>query len=338
MEVVRTLETNQWKNFVDSHPQGSIFHTPEIFKVFAQARGYQPELWAVLDGGEVLALLLPVQITLTPFLRALTTRAISYGSLLCNPNTRGSLAAEQMLKSYTDQTMNNALFSEFRNLHDQSPLQSVYRDCGFVYEKHLNYLIDLTGSVEEVFQHIGSRTRKSIRRGLRQGDVNINEARNLADVMTCYGLIRRSYQYAHVPLADWSLFETAFELLTPNNMLRFYLAHVGNVPVAASAELFYKDIIYGWYSGVERSYSRYIPGDLLMWHVLHWGAENNYRVYDFGGAGKPGEEYGVRDFKAKFGGELVEYGRFTITHAPIRSRLSKIGYRIYRYLPRLWSA
>ena len=29
------------------------------------------------------------------------------------------------------------------------------------------------------------------------------------------------------------------------------------------------------------------------------------------GAGSPGDGgYGVRDFKAKFGGELVEYGRF----------------------------
>ena len=30
------------------------------------------------------------------------------------------------------------------------------------------------------------------------------------------------------------------------------------------------------------------------------------------GAGSPDSEYGVRDFKSKFGGELVEYGRFKI--------------------------
>jgi len=28
------------------------------------------------------------------------------------------------------------------------------------------------------------------------------------------------------------------------------------------------------------------------------------------GAGKLDEEYGVREFKEKFGGKLVEYGRF----------------------------
>ena len=38
-----------------------------------------------------------------------------------------------------------------------------------------------------------------------------------------------------------------------------------------------------------------------MWHTLDWGAEDGYSLNNFGGAGKPDEEYGVRDFKAKFG-------------------------------------
>ncbi|MBN1312805.1 MAG: GNAT family N-acetyltransferase [Anaerolineae bacterium] len=331
MEVTRTLDTRQWKDFVDCHPQGNIFHMPEMFEVFARARGYQPELWAVLEHGEILALLVLVQVTLIPCLRVLTTRAISYGGLLCCRDSRGIFAARRLLEAYNGQAGQHLLFSELRNLHDQSPLQSVYGDCGFVYEPHLNYLIDLTGSPEEVFQHIGSRTRRNIRRGLRRGEVRVSEVRDLADVAICYNLIGRSYRHAHVPLADWSLFKAAFEMLTPHNMLRFYLAHVGDVPVAASAELLYRDTIYGWYSGVEREYGSYVPGDLLMWHVLGWGAENEYCKYDFGGAGKPGEKYGVRDFKAKFGGELVEFGRFTIIHAPVRLGLSKLGYLVYQW-------
>ena len=42
-----------------------------------------------------------------------------------------------------------------------------------------------------------------------------------------------------------------------------------------------------------------------------WGAENGYRLCNFGGAGKRDEEYGVRDFKAKFGGELICFARST---------------------------
>jgi lipid II:glycine glycyltransferase (peptidoglycan interpeptide bridge formation enzyme) len=115
-------------------------------------------------------------------------------------------------------------------------------------------------------------------------------------------------------------------------MVKFLLAWIGNDPVAGSAELVYKDTIYGWYGGVDRGYSSYVPSEMLMWHILQWGAENGYRLYDFGGAGKPDEAYGVRDFKAKFGGELVCYGRNTRVHAPTRLAMSKVGYQLYRNL------
>lgn len=55
------------------------------------------------------------------------------------------------------------------------------------------------------------------------------------------------------------------------------------------------------------------------------GAENGCRVYDFGGAGKPDKEYRVGDFKAKYGGELVSYGRNACLHARPRVAIGKLG-------------
>ena len=52
------------------------------------------------------------------------------------------------------------------------------------------------------------------------------------------------------------------------------------------------------------------PNDFLIYHILQWGRENEYKVFDFGGAGHPDEEYGVREHKLKFGGDLVSFGRF----------------------------
>ena len=64
--------------------------------------------------------------------------------------------------------------------------------------------------------------------------------------------------------------------------------------------------------------------------ALKLGAASGCRVFDFGGGGRPDEDYGVRDFKAKFGGELVDYGRNTCIHAPRRFSLSRSGYQIMR--------
>lgn len=331
--TVNALPEDTWRAYVERHPAGAIFHTPEMFQVLGRTKNHRPALWAALDGhGQVLALLPIVQITLLGGpLRRLATRAVAYGSVLCDRSSAGEEALASLLHTYTQETERTALFTELRNLSDYSAVQSVLNQCGFIYEDHLNYLIDLNRPLEQVMSNIGARTRKHIRQGLRKGDVIVEQVTDPSQVRICCDLIRKSYTAAHIPLADRSLFEAASDVLSPRGMAQFWLARAGDTYAAASVELRYKDVIYGWYSGVDRQYADLSPGELLMWHVLQWGVENGYKVYDFGGAGKPGEEYGVRDFKAKFGGKLVCFGRNTCIHSPRLLRLSEFGYRIYRH-------
>ena len=330
MQIVRSLPEKNWRRFINEHPQGNIFHTSEMFQVFARTKKHRPTLWAVVDSARVLALLLPVQVTLMNRLRRLTTRAVTYGSVLHAPGPQGQQALDLLLQTYTQQIDGTPLFTELRNLSDLQTAQPTLRARGFVYEEHLNYLIDLRDGPEAILQNMGRRTRKHIRRGLRRGHVVIQEIKDQDQMNVCYDLLRQTYQAAQVPLADRSLFQAVFDLLYPKNMARFTLAYVEQTPVAVSVELLYKDIMYGWYGGMDRAYSSYWPNELLTWHILRWGAENGYNVYDFGGAGKPDEEYGVRDFKAKFGGELVCYGRNVCVHAPLLLEISRRGYQLAR--------
>ncbi len=331
ISVVNTLPEDEWRQFVEEHPAGNVFHTPEMFQVFNRTKGHRPELWAAIKDRRILALLLPVKITLmNGLLRYFTTRSVGYGSVLITADAEGQEALARLLQTYAHEIGVVSLFTELRNLADLNGVQPILGKHGFVYEEHLNYLINLKRSSDAVFQNFGRRTRKNIRRGLRQGEVVIEEAKERDQVNACYDLLCQSYREAHVPLADRSLFEAALDLLHPKGMVRFTLARVGQTPVAASVELLYKDVIYGWYGGVDRNYGSYVPNELVMWDILKWGAENGYHLYDFGGAGKPDEEYGVRDFKSKFGGELVCYGRNTCVHAPKVLWLSKRGYQIVR--------
>jgi len=333
--IVNSLPEDQWRHFVEKHPAGNVFHTPEMFHVFSQTKGFRPELWAATKQRRILALLLPVQITLmNGLLRRFTTRAVAYGSLLYEAGEEGEEGEEalsQLLQTYRRETDGVPLFTELRNLSNLETIQSILREHGFVYENYLNYLINLKLSTDVLFENFGRRTRKNIRRGLRQGEVVIEEATERDQVNVCYDLLCRSYHKAHVPLADISLFQAALEILHPKGMVRFTLARVDQAAIAASVELLYKDVIYGWYGGVDRTYSSRVPNELLMLDILKWGVENGYSLYDFGGAGKSDEEYGVRDFKAKFGGELVCYGRNTYVHSPTLFRLSKQGYRFLRW-------
>lgn len=334
MKVVQTLEETQWRHFVHDHPKGNIFHTPEMFQVFSQTKNFHPTLWAVArHDGEVLALLLPVRITMFGRLfNRMTSRAIVYGSVICAPGGDGEQALDKLLQVYIRSMRGKVLFTELRNLSDMSDIQPTLRAKAFNYEEHLNYLIKINRSLDDIMQNIGRRTRKKIRQGLRQSKVTIEEVNRPEQLSVCYELISKSYARARVPLADRSLFESAFDILYKKGMVKFLLARVDDVCVATTVELVYKDMIYGWYSGIDRKYSRYNPNELLMWYLLSFGSKNGYNVYDFGGAGKPDEEYGVRNFKAKFGGKLVCFGRNTFIHTPYLLQFSKFGYHLCRRL------
>ena len=316
------------------HPSGNIFHTPEMFRVFERARGYRPSLLAAIDqDGQPQALLLPVQVTLmNGLLRRLTTRSIAYGGVLCSTDSAGEAALEILLHTYSQRARREALFTELRNQSDLWAIQPVLSRCGFLFEEHLDYLIDLSGSPGDVLQNIGSRTRKHIRQALRKGTVIVEELCNSDLLPEWYEVIRKSYAAARVPLADRSLFEAAFHILQPRGMAQFWLARIDSTFVAASVELIYKDTMYGWYGGVDRAYAKETPGELLMWRVLDQGNRSRLKTYDFGGAGRPGEKYGVRNFKAKFGGRVVCFGRNTKVHSPKLLWWSEAGYGIYRSL------
>lgn len=334
LTLVRTLLPTQWHEYVQQHPQGNIFHSPEMFDFFSQIKNHAPQLWAILsEDGSIQALFTPVHITLKDglgLLRQLTTRAVSYGSILHEPTPLGEAALAMLLQNYTQSVGQAVLFTELRNLADLTPAQPILEQHGFIFEGHLNYLINLNLSLEQVMENMGKRLRKQIRSGLNKKQVSVTPATTLTEVKEVYQLILKSYTAAQVHLAEWEFFEAAFNTFAPKGMITFWLARYEGQSVAASIELPYKKTLYGWYSGVDRDFSKYYPGELLMWQVLAWGVEHGYTVYDFGGAGKPDEEYGVREFKAKFGGELVNFGRNTCVHRPKTLQISKLGYEIYR--------
>lgn len=332
MNIVQRLDEHRWREFVDHHPQSQIFHAPEMYQVFARTRKHRPALWAAVDdAGRVLALLLPVEVTLLNGLaRSFTTRAIVYGSVLCAPQAEGESALATLLRAYTQAAGRGALFTELRNYADTGGIQPVLQAHGFRYEDHLNYLVDLGLPVETVWNNIHRSARKKIRQALGRSRLVIEEVRDRAQVALGYEILHKTYAAAHVPLADRSLFEAAFDVLQAKGMVKFLLGRVGETYVAASVSLLYRDVIYGWYRGFDRSCAALLPNDVMVWHLLKWGAENGYRTFDFGGAGKPNEAYGPRSFKAKFGGRLVNYGRNTCVHAARRLAISEKAYQLAR--------
>src|SRR6185436_19519311 len=122
-----------------------------------------------------------------------------------------------------------SLFTELRNPYCLNGLRALLESRRYVYEDHLNYLIRLDRPIEELLQNIGSRTRKKIRKGLRERQVQMSEVTTRGELAHWYEVLQRTYDNAQVPLADRSLFEAAFDVLYPKGMAKFLLAQVQGV-------------------------------------------------------------------------------------------------------------
>jgi hypothetical protein len=332
IKIVQSLPEDKWRNFVDNHPNGNIFHTPEMYEVFCHANQHKPELWAAVSGETVLALLLPVRIHLIGgVLRTLTTRAIAYGSVLYQDDQDGKDALAKLLLAYRHSMKNTALFIELRNLSDLSAVQSVMGSSRYEFVDYLDYLVDTNLPAEQVFGNIHKSVQKKITRALQLNRLEICEVQDISQIKTCYSILKKTYTNAHIPLADYSLFESAFKTLYPKSMIKVTVGRAEGQDIAASVVLLYKDVIYDWYQGFDRAYASYLPNDLMVWNILKWATEHHYRTFDFGGGGKPDEKYGPRQFKVKFGGSQVNYGRNICVYSSNLLRVSKWGYELFRH-------
>ncbi len=331
MKVVQDLDEDVWRAFVDNHPDVQIFHTPDMHQAFAKTKGYKTQVWATIDDNkQPLAIFLPVEITIKGgIFRSFTTRAVVYGSVLCSPDPDSQEALRLLLLAYNKSVKGKILFTELRNTVDISSMQPVLNDCGFIHEEHLNFFIDLTRPTDEILKSIRSNARRNIKKARKMGLV-IEEVDNSDQIPAVYDLLKHVYKRLQVPLSGISLFQSSFEILYPKGMFKILVAKAEGEIIGALTLLINNGIILYWYTGVLRKFSAYRAADFLVWHTLEWGSQNGYRLFDFGGGGKPDEEYGVRDFKAKYGGDLVNYGRNISVHSPAQLKLSKMAYELVK--------
>ena len=89
--------------------------------------------------------------------------------------------------------------------------------------------------------------------------------------------------------------------------------------------------VYEWFEcGLNAEYKEQYPSVMATWVGMQWTNMCGLQRYDMMGAGEPGVPYGVRDFKAEFGGTMEEHGRFLCICRPWLYSLGKAGVTLLR--------
>lgn len=318
---ISLIDRRQWNTLVDQSPVASIFQTPEFFDFIVENGMYGTKLIGVEEDGALKGLVFCwILAEGKGFKKHFSTRAIINGGPLLDKNISEE-ALSLLLKSTIDELKNCCVYVETRNLNDYSGWRAVFENCGFSYKPHNNFHVDTT-SYETVDGNMGKSRRRDIKYTLREGAVAV-EATTREEVDAFYGILQELYrEKVKRPLFPVGFFHQIMGMPFAHLVVVKYNDEV----VGGSLCLELKGrAMYEWFvCGRDHEWHNVHPSELATYEAIRMAVSHGCRCFDMMGAGEPGKAYGVRDFKAHFGGVLVEHGRFLYQCHPLVYKAGEI--------------
>jgi len=325
------IDINQWNDLIEKSPTSSFFQTRECYDFYTSLSFLEPFVFSVSENGKLMGLICGYIVAEGSWWkRFFSRRAIVPGGALLHPDISEE-ALENLLKQTVKSLKKKAIYIEFRNYNDFSPFCTIFAQVGFEYQPHLNFRIP-TMDVDTVLFQLSSTKRRDVKISQKEG-AEIVELQRDDEIKAYYNLLKDLYKTKiKVPLFPVEFFEKIVKI--PECRL-FGIKYQEQV-IGGSLCVFLKnDVVYEWFvCGLDGKYKNVYPSTLATWAAIKYAAENGFAYFDMMGAGKPDEEYGVREFKAKFGGTLVEHGRFLFVTKPLLYALGKRAITFFKWISR----
>ncbi len=331
--AVREIDRRKWLKFVLNHPRGNVFQSPEMFDRFRETNNYEPIFLAVINENKNInaVLLTVIQKESAGILGYFSSRAIVFGGPLIKGKDSSDelIIMEILLSELIKITKFKSIYIQFRNFFDVKSYEVVFKKFGFKYLEHFNFIVDTTYR-EETEKRISKSKMRQVRKSLKNG-ARIIEPQNIGEVEAFYNILKDLYKTkVKRPLPDWSFFRTFYQTSRNEKIGKYFLVEYNKEIIGGMLCPITPDkAIYEWYvCGLDGQYNGIYPSVLATWAAIDYALKKGLRYFDFMGAGKPDQDYGVREFKSKFGGRLVNYGRFErINNKPLYL-LGKLGLKV----------
>lgn len=325
-----SIESKLWAELVGQSEVATWFQTEEAYAFFDSLSFLEAFAYAVENDGQLKGVAVGyIQEDGNGLKRFFSRRAIILGGLLLAEDiTNEELGA--LLGSLKAKLRNKVIYIETRNFNDYSRWHKVFEDCRFNYEPHYDVIVD-TSSIEAVNGKLDRNRKRNIKKAVENGLV-IDNNPSEADIASFYSLLDDLYKTkVKTPLCPFEFFEKLHKL--PNSLFCLAKDAEGKVIGGLVCITMVGKAVYAWYACGDDGHQNknLFPSVMSNYAGICYAAENGLPRFDFMGAGKPDDGgYGVRDFKLKFGGELVEYGRFSFVCNRLLYGIGKLGVSVLK--------
>jgi predicted N-acyltransferase len=303
------INLDSWELLFKSSSFATFFQSPACYHFYKQLSFLTPFAYAVEDKGEFKALVCGYLIAEKGFVkRFFSLRAIIPGGVLL-ANDISEEALELLLSELRTDLQRKAIYIELRNLHDYSAYKGVFHKAGFQYQAHLNYQIDIV-DYETLWQKLSDNRKREIKISENLGAV-CEETQNEQDINDFYLILSELYsKKLRLPIFPLEFFLK----LCKNPFSKIFVVKFENKVIGGIVCILDSTTVYEWFiCGNDNNIK---VQTMATWTAINFTLANGLKRFDFMGAGSPLKEYGVREYKSRFGAVKVEHGRFQYIFNP----------------------
>lgn len=335
LSEIASINREQWAELILQSSTSTWFQTGEAYDFYAaQPELFTPFVVAVANTNLRGICVGYITVEQNPIKQFITRRAIIVGGpVLADDITSDELSA--LLQGVKQTVGNQAIYIETRNFNDYSRWRNGFIKAGFTYEEHNNFHIETASFAGEIGRYnqvvaglMGKNRVRDIKTSFRDGVVVIDNP-TLEQVREYYKILKNLYTTkVKTPLFPLSFFEKLYEQLDGKFILVEFNGEIvgGTVCVAQEGKC-----LYEWFvAGRDGEWKSVFPSSVATYAGIRYAAEHNMPRFDMMGAGTPQEAYGVRDFKARFGGQLVEHGRYKYICKPLLYKCGEVGVKLLK--------
>lgn len=309
-EARNVFQTREWMSLFEGEDDAKVV----LFAVYANA---QLDAIGYMDKSQLL-LLQPIVIQ--RFVKWLPWRLGAYAVAWREPWRAQNITDEEAIKAFV--LMNEAivkycrkraLYVEYRHFSENNIYGLNFNSQLLTFNSPWYNIYRGIEAGEDVVAKMKRDKRRQLKQSFEAGvEVVLEPTRE--QIVEWYGLLKRLYRRIHRPLPSVDVFLR----LNKSGIGRVFVVMYRGRVISGNAMLFHSSsltlnspLFYDWYrASVDVKIEGVYPSVVSTWQALQLVADMGGGRFDFMGAGPRNKEYGVRQFKLEFGGNLTEEYRY----------------------------
>jgi len=313
----KEIDDTAWRNLLKNSRKATFFQSPECYQFYKKLSFLQPFLYGVSNQGVLTGLVCGYLIAEGGTLkRFFSRRAIIPGGVLLSDDISDT-ALQMLLDVVKRDIKSKAVYVEIRNYHDYSAYRSVFYSSNFSFHSHYNIHVH-ADKEEQLLLNLNPTKRRQIKMAELAG-VRVLETKEKNPLNQFYKILFELYvTKIRKPLFYYEFFEKIIE----EDFCKLFVAIKGDKVIGGMLTVeMNNNAVYEWFICGDDRNSKGYPSVLLTWNAIQYTAANNFRYFDFMGAGSPEKNKGIRRFKSGFGGKLTDMGRYVFISKPFIYRI-----------------